>query len=62
VDKIEPLSEKPLNYKYLLIGRYSNDSSNIHMGAGRTKKEIYKISRMHKSWVEKTIYVKLEEL
>jgi len=62
MDKIEMLPEKPLDYKYLLIGRYDDGSHNIHMGGGRTKKEIMKIARLHKNWVEKIIYKKLEEI
>lgn len=62
MDNIESLPDKPLDYKYLLIGRYDSDSHNIHMGAGRTKREIVKIAKSHKNWVEKTIYVKDSEL
>lgn len=62
MDEVETLPEKPLDYKYLLIGRYDSGSHNIHMGGGRTKKEIMKISRLHKHWIEKIIYKKLEEI
>ncbi len=62
MDNIESLPDKPLDYKYIVIGRYDSNSHNIHMGAGRTKKEIYKIAKLHKNWVEKTIYVRLEEI
>ena len=62
VDKIESLPDKPLDFKYLLIGRYDTDAHNIHMGGARTKKEIYKIAKQHKHWTEKIIYKKLEEI
>ena len=62
MDNIESFPIKPLSYKYLLIGKYNNDSANIHMGAGRTKKEIMKIARLHNYLIEKTIYKKLEEI
>ena len=62
MDNIESLPDKPLDFKYLVIGRGDADFHNIHMGAGRTKKEIYKIAKLHKNWVEKTIYKRLEEI
>lgn len=62
MDKIEILPEKPLDYKYLVIGRGDADFHNIHMGGARTKKEIYKIAKQHKYWTEKIIYKKLEEI
>jgi len=62
MDEVESLPDKPLDYKYLLIGRLESDFHNIHMGGGRTKKEIMKIVRLHKNWVEKAIYKKLEEI
>jgi len=62
MDKLQVLPDKPLDYKYLVIGRYSNGSHNIHMGGARTKKEIYKIARMHKYWTDVIIYQKLEEI
>jgi len=62
MDKIESLPEKPLDYKYLLIGRGDADFHNIHMGAGRTLDEIRKIAKLHKHWTQKIIYKKLEEI
>ena len=62
MDNIESLPDKPLDYKYLLIGRGDADMHNIHMGGARTKKEIYKIAKLHKNWTEKIIYKKLEEV
>jgi len=62
MDNIEVLPDKPLSYKYLVIGRFDADSHNLHMGGARTKKEIYKIARLHKNWTEKIIYKKLEEI
>lgn len=62
MDKLELLPEKPLSYKYLLIGRYDSSFHNIHMGGARTKKEIYKVAKLHKGWTEKIIYKKLEEI
>jgi len=62
MDKFETLPEKPLDYKYLLIGRYDTDFHNIHMGGGRTLEEIRKIAKLHKHWKEKIIYKKLEEI
>jgi len=56
MDKLELLPDKPLDFKYIVIGRYDTNSYNIHMGAGRTKKEILKISRLNKHWVDKAIY------
>lgn len=62
MDKIELFTEKPLDYKYLVIGRGDADFHNIHMGGARTKKEIMKIAKLHKYWTQKTIYKKLEEI
>jgi len=62
MDNIEVLPDKPLSYKYLVIGRFDADSHNLHMGGARTKKEIYKIARLHKCWTEVIIYQKMEEL